>query len=369
MSKKVLILHTSVGLGHKYIALNIGHHLTAQGFAVRVEDVMQVQSGPLVKYFSKFYLWWINKMPWAWKWIYTSNLFNAISMPFRTVVAGSNYGRIKALTDEYDPDIVIATQTAASAVLSYMRQKGMYRKLFGIAFSDYHLHPYWVYDEADFYLANIKEQKDEMLARGISADKILVMGMALAPKPARDRAQIRQELGVTTSKAILFTGGSLGFGITKEYILGLLRDLKSRVHDFTLLVVCGKDQESFKRLSEIADPQLKVFGFYSPMDDLYVASDVFVGKPGGLTIAEALHYKLPVIVTHWMPGGEEMNIEYLIRNRLILPTRSGKREEILREVANELTTGAFKAQLQNNPAVSLITNTDPSRIGEFVKRF
>lgn len=373
MSKKILIIYTTVGLGHKYVALNIGNHLRASGYEVRLEDILQVQSGKLVDVSKKVYLWLINSVPSFWKFLYMNKFLIKISLPLRTRVAGGDhYQRTKQLIEEYDPDVVIATQTAASAVVAYLKQQGYYKKLFGISFSDFHFHRYWFYDEADFYFTNIAEQKDELIKLGFPEDKILITGIPLSKSEEFDKAEVKARLGITTRKTVLVTAGSLGFGINKKYVLNLLSKLKDKLSDFTVIVVCGKDKALADELSTISDDKLKVFGFYTPMDELYTAADVFVGKPGGLSTAEALQKRLPIIITHWMPGGEDLNVAYLTKNRLTMPVSnpgSNRGEEIIKETVSELETGAFKKELETKTQeIKTLVNLEPDRISGFMKR-
>ena len=45
MNKKILILYTSVGLGHKTLAENIGWQLQQEGMEVKLADIGKVQKG------------------------------------------------------------------------------------------------------------------------------------------------------------------------------------------------------------------------------------------------------------------------------------------------------------------------------------
>jgi hypothetical protein len=47
------------------------------------------------------------------------------------------------------------------------------------------------------------------------------------------------------------------------------------------------------------------------MSDLYQIADVFMTKPGGLSVAEAGQFGLPLVVTHTLPGQEDLNLAYL----------------------------------------------------------
>ncbi len=71
-------------------------------------------------------------------------------------------------------------------------------------------------------------------------------------------------------------------------------------------------------------------------------SDLFIGKPGGLTTAEALACSLPMIIVDPIPGQEERNSDHLLEKGCALKS-------------NELTTLAWKIdQLLDEPGAARI---------------
>ena len=63
-----------------------------------------------------------------------------------------------------------------------------------------------------------------------------------------------------------------------------------------------------------ADAQvtLKVVGYTTEMDEYMAASDLVVGKPGGLTTSEAMARGLGFVVVSPIPGQEERNSDHLL---------------------------------------------------------
>ncbi len=371
MKKKILIFYTSVGLGHKFIAQNIAKHLDVSGFETRLEDMLVVQSGKLVDRGQKFFFWMHNTIPWFWSWIYFTRLTNLL-LPLRKVMGGRHSDRAARLIKEYDPDMIISVEVNPSAIVAYLKSIGVYKKPFGISFSDFHIHRFWVYDEADFYLVNILEQKEKLIDLGVPEDRILIAGIPMLPKPV-DRNEVRARLGITQKKVMVVSAGSLGYGVDKKYILNLVNRIKEKYSDFVMLLVCGKFQKLYDELLPLQSENLKIFGFYSPMEELYSISDIFVGKPGGLSTTEALLWRLPVVLTHWMLGGEELNVKYLTKNRLVMPVskmHGNRDEEIISQIITELETGAFKKNLAlHEDLINSIASTDTEKIGKFVGKF
>jgi len=346
--KNILIIYTSTGLGHKKIAENIASVLRGDSNnAVELLDLFDVESGSLKKYGEKLYYFLLKYFPGIWEFFYINKVFINITLPLRTFVASFNSKRLaKILTDKHY-DIVISTQTSPSAIVSYLKHRGIYTGKFVIAFSDYHLHRYWLYDNADLYLANIGEQRQEMVSRGISFEKIMVCGMTLQKNESVvDKQKVRNNFGLKENgKVIAVLAGSRGFGMNSEIIDELVKI------DATIFVVCGTSEETKMRLTEKYRnfSNVKVLG-YANIRELVAIANIVVTKPGGLTVAECLEQRMPILVSHFLPGQEGLNIEYLKERSLIMPLS----KDYYSTVSDELETGMFAAKLKENLNVKLI---------------
>ena len=350
MQKKVLIFYNSIGLGHKSIAENIGFYLSQAGYNVKLSDILKVQEGGLSRGGTKLYEFFLNHAPWMWHWLYTSKWFTSLTLPLRTKVAGRNSGHALEVIKEFQPDLVISTHSNSSGIVAYLKQKGLYSGLFGIAFSDFHLHRYWMYWQADFYLVNIPEQKEEMIELGTAAEKIFVCGMSLPPRENVDAEKIRQDLNINPGeKIVLISGGSLGWGLNKDLIMQLIDS--PNVH---VIIICGKNSLLYNDLRKLFADKATVLAYYTPMQQLYAIADLFITKPGGLSVSESLQWQLPVLVSHLMPGQEELNYTYLLDKGLVMPEPIN----LIEEAREELETGTFRKNLKENKVLKELF-TDP----------
>ena len=351
MKQKILILYTAIGQGHKSMGENIGWHLEQAGYEVKLADIGKVQEGKFSRYTIAVHQFINRNLPFVWAWLYMWGYY--LVYPFRTFIASFNYKLALAFINDFQPDLVITVQTTASAILSYLRKSGKYKNKWMIGFSDYHLHPFWIYKTADAFITNIPEQKEEMVKRfSIAAEKIFVCGMLLKPNLSVDMESVKQRLGISlTDKVVLVGTGSLGIGFK-------LDDLKqlARLGGVKLVFVCGKNVGLYEKLKAQNLPNTIVEGFYTPMQELYATADVFVSKPGGLTTAESLAYNLPMIVTFTLPGQEDINYQYLLARNLIL----GRPQDLAQAVTAEINNKKFRKQLQTNPLVKMIIGNPQS---------
>lgn len=318
-AEKILILYTSVGLGHKFIAQNIAFHLQRDGYEVMLHDVLQLQQGWLVDFGTWLHSLINRRFPFVWRWLYFSKAVNKITLPLRVPLAKSNSQKVFEVIEEFQPQAVICTQTTASATIASLKQQGKFHGKFVIAFSDYHLHYHWLYQGVDLYLVNIEEQKQEMISLGINPEKIKVCGITLEPKPKVDALQLKHKLGIPESNQVVLVGsGSLGIGFPRQLLESYLRAMTFKPN-LSIIVACGKNTDLRQRLESLKHPNLIVLGFTDQLKNYYQVADLFLTKPGGLTIAESLQAGTKILITHTLPGQEEPNYEYLLRHGLVYP--------------------------------------------------
>jgi processive 1,2-diacylglycerol beta-glucosyltransferase len=98
--------------------------------------------------------------------------------------------------------------------------------------------------------------------------------------------------------------------------------------------------EKQARAIEAATPGLnfRILGYTDEMHRWMQMSDLFIGKPGGLTTAESLASGLPMMIVAPIPGQEDRNSDHLLEKGIALK-------------CNEFTTLAYKIDgLLDQPA-------------------
>ena len=331
MKPSILILYSGIGHGHKRLAENIAHHL-ADSYDVDVVNLFDVEAGSsLVSSGSRLFLWMVEHAPWLWNFFYTNKIFLSLTLPLRRPFASRHSKKLLTVINAKRYNAIISCHAMTSAIVSSLKARNKFNGKLIVAFSDYHLHPYWMFENVDLYLANIPEQKKEMVARGVPPEKIAVIGMTLKQMLPVDVFNVKRTLGVAQDKkVVLVMGGTSGYGIDRRAIDELQKSAVA-------IVVCGQNKELHDELVLHArgNSNLKVFGYVDNLPELYATADLLVSKPGGLTIAECLQRNLPVLVTSFMPGQEKLNFDYLVRNSLILTDYAKIKHEILMKQFNE----------------------------------
>jgi len=93
--------------------------------------------------------------------------------------------------------------------------------------------------------------------------------------------------------------------------------------DAQLIVICGKNEKLQAKLAaKAAGTTAKIHGFVNNVHEFMEASDIVIGKSGGLTTSESLARGLPMVVFSPIPGQEERNCDYLMENGAALKAAS-----------------------------------------------
>ncbi|MGQ9426673.1 MGDG synthase family glycosyltransferase [Gilvimarinus sp. F26214L] len=224
--------------------------------------------------------------------------------------------RLRERIARYDPDVVVATQMYPAALFANLKKKQDFRDIPSIGvITDYGLHTAWVRPQTDFYCVACDELVDSLAKEGVSKSRIRVTGIPLMPhfRHTISEQGARRQLGLDVNRrTILVTGGQYGIGIVKP-----VADLLRSHPGYQVLVTTGssaKETLKLRHLEKQYPSQLKVFGWVEDMSKLLCAADVVVGKPGGLSVSEALACGRPFLATCCLGGQERHNVDYLRRS-------------------------------------------------------
>jgi processive 1,2-diacylglycerol beta-glucosyltransferase len=222
------------------------------------------------------------------------------------------------LLREYRPEILICTHFLPSEIISLLkaRERLAYRQ--AIVVTDFDAHAMWLCNHYEHYFVALDETRVYLTVLGIPAEKVSVTGIPIDPvfAQAKDKRAMRDKHGLKQDRAtILVSAGGFGVGPIDTLIRSLLQ-LRNKAQ---VIAICGRNQELKGRLDQIAarlapdNPvALKVVGYTMEMDELMAASDLVLGKPGGLTTSEALAKGLVFVVVNPIPGQEERNADHLL---------------------------------------------------------
>jgi processive 1,2-diacylglycerol beta-glucosyltransferase len=320
MLKRVLLLSASAGAGHVRAAEAIekAFHENSDAVEIRHLDVLNYTNKVFRHLYSKAYIDLVNKMPEVPGWIY-----DKLDRPWknerrRLALDKLNTRPFVKLLREYSPELIVCTHFLPAEIVSWLKAKERINSRQAIVVTDFDVHAMWLCHHYEQYFVAIDEARAYLEVLGIPANKITVTGIPIDPVFARhkDKSEMRRKHGLAADRTtILLSAGGFGVGSIENLIAALLHLQTSA----QVVAVCGRNVELKERLATMSSRMtsdnrviIKPFGYTQEMDELMAASDVVLGKPGGLTTSEALSKGLVFVIVNPIPGQEERNSDHLL---------------------------------------------------------
>ncbi|HVF86295.1 MAG TPA: glycosyltransferase [Pyrinomonadaceae bacterium] len=320
MFKKVLILSASAGAGHVRAAEAVVRAIEEMGAAeeVRHVDALEYTNKLFRHLYSKAYVEMVNKTPELLGWLY-----DALDTPWknerrRLALDKLNTRPLVRMLKQYQPEVVICTHFLPAEIISWLKAKERITVPQAIVVTDFDVHAMWLCHHYEQYFVALDETRVHLENLGIPPGKITVSGIPIDPLFAqtKDRRAMREKLGLDAERTtILLSAGGFGVGPV-EHILQSLAGLQ---HPAQVVALCGRNDDLKIRVEGLAAElphnhalRIKAVGYTTEMDEFMSASDVLLGKPGGLTTSEALAKGLVFCVVNPIPGQEERNSDHLL---------------------------------------------------------
>lgn len=344
MLRKILLLSASAGAGHVRAAEALEkafkQRVDSERFEVHHFDVLNYTNKLFRHLYSKAYIDLVNKMPEVPGWVY-----DKLDKPWknerrRLALDKLNTRPFVKMLREYQPDLIVCTHFLPAEIVSWLKAKERLASRQVIVVTDFDVHAMWLVHHYERYFVALDEARAYLEALSIPPEEITVTGIPIDPVFAvkKDKHEMRAKHGLEPDRTtILLSAGGFGVGSVDALVHSLL----PLQHRAQVVAICGRNEELKQRLSKLAartkpdaNVLLKPFGYTKEMDELMTASDIVLGKPGGLTTSEALAKGLVFAIVNPIPGQEERNSDHLLEGAAAircnnLPTLSYKLDRLL----------------------------------------
>ncbi len=318
---RVALVYTYEPSGHSEAARAIEAALGGESARrVNLSSDLHPVLGPVV---AKAYLELIQRTPGVWEALYDNARLAKATEEMRGLVHLLNGFRLTARLAELKPDLVACTHALPCGWLAAHRRRGRFHAPLVAVLTDYAAHAYWIHPEVDLYLVASPETKSELTRRGVDEARIRVTGIPIDPRfsqlPSRETA--RRRLRLREDRPVIFvSGGSKGLGPLSEVV----ELLAQRAPKAQLLIACGNNSELHSRLrrSHAENPNVHPLRYHRRSAEIMAASDILVGKAGGLTLAESLAAGVPAVLFEPIPGQERRNTHAMLKGGAALEAPS-----------------------------------------------
>lgn len=326
--KKILIFYGAYGGGHLSAARSIKNYLEAnyKDCEILMLDCVEYINKYLNKISTTAYKEMAKKAPWIWKKVYNNSEHGALSK-ISTTSNKLMSRKLNTILQEFSPDLVISTHPFSNQMCTNLKKNKKIKCKIATVLTDMAPHSQWIINSEyiDYFFVSNREMKEALSDSGIADFKIFVTGIPLSEKFKYtfdlDSIYDDFELDKNKTTVLFFAGGEFGLGRKRTSLV--FRALIRLCKNYQIVAISGKNKKMYLKFKNLVDSygvsdRVKVLEFTDKVPELMAISNFVITKPGGLTTSEALVSGDPLILINPIPGQEEENAEFLVRNNVAI---------------------------------------------------
>jgi len=315
--KKILILpFLQIPSGHQQASDALISYFENHDSTIQCQkiDLFSYSYGKLENLVSHLYLKWIHYFPKSYNKLYFNMVLQNLEKSKEKYIYENFFkSQIKKLIEEYQPDCIISTHSLPSRLLSKLKRDAAIRVPVFNVYTDFFIHKGWGVEHIDGHFISTPKMQNYLLSKSVKKDQIHFTGIPV--HPIFKRRPILAE-HPKSKASILISGGSMGAG----GILQLINKLKKNTH-LHYFVLCGKNRSLYHTLNKKQYSHITPIPFIHSrkmMELIYNHTDLIITKPGGVTVSECIHKRIPIMIYDKLPGQEEINFNELKGLQLVL---------------------------------------------------
>lgn len=307
----MLIAYAAAGNGHRSAAEAIAESVRAAGRSAEMADVLDFSDPVFRLFYSDVYQMAGEHSHGLCGAMYRLTDISPRKSAIVRIIDRISLNRTQPFADfikKTAPEAFVATHFLPMSIAARMKRHGLYSGPLFAVITDYDLHHLWFSEEVDCYFAGSAEIVTRLSGMGVPPERIAVSGIPVRRKIAEAARGMARPAG--SSLSVLFLASSIADDKAVQ-IVDLLLSLSGKVN---LKVICGRNRSLLKTLGKHplrGKDGFEVLGFTEDIHHHYGEADLLVTKPGGLTVAEALCFGLPMIFVHPIPFQETRNAEFI----------------------------------------------------------
>lgn len=307
---RTLILTCNTGGGHNTCAAAIAQAYHRQGLVCDTADALQFTSLRLSRFLSWGHTTMYRRIPGLFRRGYRfaeqhpSVMSDGSPLP-RLLSAGSR--RLYEYIRQGQYDAVLCVHVFSAVLLQQALQDFPLTLRTGFVATDYTCSP-GAAGDLDYYFIPHRSLCGEFIAGGTAPERLVISGI-----PIDRRFTADTQRPAAQPRHLVMMCGSMGCGPLEEMTKVFKVQMDASME---LSIVCGTNEKLRQELKGIAagDTRIHIYGFTDRMNNLMDSADLYLTKPGGLSITEAAAKRLPMVLIDAVAGCEKYNLDFFVES-------------------------------------------------------
>ncbi len=315
-SMKILVLSCNTGEGHNSTAAAIKEVLESHHQICEQKDALlfwsKRRSASFCRQFVRIYRYFPKLFDISYRYAEKHPaLFDSGSILNRYVTRGAK--KLQHFLEQNQYDMVVCTHMISSLLVT--RTQDLLAKPIPACLiaTDYTCSPMVSNSDMDVYFIPDGSLASEFTRQGIPKSKIVSDGIPVRKDflVRTPKENAKRLLNISCNqKHLLMMCGSMGCGPIRKLVSEFAATLPE---DVVLTVICGTNQRLYRILKRAHDnAHIRIDGFVQNISLLMDSADLFLTKPGGISVTEAYLKELPMVFINAVAGCEDHNLHYFI---------------------------------------------------------
>lgn len=313
-AKRVLILTTDAGSGHRSAAAAIEREISALCETRVVNPAHHPLASTTLALAEKFYLEMVREAPDHYDFAHAMTDVPGLDIFLELSLSSAVRDSLAAILAEYEPDVVVSVYPLFTRIISHLLAPAKRPRLMTVVCDLGNVHRAWFNRVDDCVAVPTALVREKARRCGIDPQRIVHTGLPIDTRfgqPTQSSAAYRQALGWDPAlPTLLILSGGAGVGPVAE----MAQAVDAHTLPCQIAIVAGRNAELAAALrSHTWRNPTHIYDFV-PLVDLVHACDIVASKAGGLTVSECLAAGKPMVFFGEAPGQEGGNRTYVIAN-------------------------------------------------------
>lgn len=327
---KILIISCPTGNGHNSTAKRLKEKFLQEKPDTQIEivDMYKAYAPKITAWAMETgYFMACNHIVGIYNHFFKKSEKNTYENRYKTKANKETYSMLNGLMKkiyDFKPDLIICTYVFTAVAVNNLKRVYDIPAKVACMTLDYGVSPYWecTSDYLDYMFLTNEEMIEPFKKRGFTDEQLHIAGVPISDQFTNlmDKQQARKLLGLKEDLFTVIIMKSGFFQISEKNIVKNLSKVKKPIQ---VIIVNGKSEKSRKKIDKILKHtkmphNILNIGFTNQIPEYFAASDIVLGKAGGLTVTETITAGLPALIVNKLPQQEIYNKEYCIKHKCAL---------------------------------------------------
>jgi len=315
--EKVLLLSCSTGQGHNACAEAIKEYFEARNVNCELMDSLAFISMRFAKFISWGHSFMYRYVPGLFRWGYHfsenhSGVFQEGAKVYQIMASGADKLHQYIVSGHFDT--VICTHALSAMTLSHCLKVYSLPVQTAFVATDHTWYPGLDACNLEYHFISDDKLAGYYIQCGASPARIVASGIPVHQDfwGHTDKKAAKEQVGINPDhEHLLLMGGSMGAGPMANLLKSISRRL---AYDMDVTVLCGTNCELQQRLERQYKqyPNIHIKGYTDQMPLYLDSADLYLTKPGGVSITEAAVKCVPMAFINAVAGCELYNMDYFV---------------------------------------------------------